>query len=85
MAAAENFNFSDEVIEKVEKSERNYTYGELVNLYNEWRAGYMGTEVFPEYRQFVKHITEEEKQNVNNQNRNCCRYHCCDRCNFKRF
>ena len=43
----------------------SYTYGELVNLYNEWRAEYMGTEVFPEYRQFVTHITEEEKQNVN--------------------
>ena len=32
MAAAENFNFSGEVIEKVEKTERSYTYGELVNL-----------------------------------------------------
>lgn len=65
MAAAENFNFSDKVLEKVEKTERSYTYGDLVNLYNEWRAEYMGTEVFPEYRQFVTHITEEEKQNVN--------------------
>lgn len=65
MAAAENFTFSGEVLEKVEKAERSYTYGELVNLYNEWRAEYMGTEVFPEYRQFVTHITEEEKQNAN--------------------
>ena len=65
MAAVENFTFSNEVLEKVEKTERSYTYGELVNLYNEWRAEYMGTEVFPEYRQFVTHITEEEKQNVN--------------------
>ena len=62
MAAAENFNFSGEVLEKVEKTERSYTYGELINLYNEWRAEYMGTEVFPEYRQFVTHITEDEKQ-----------------------
>lgn len=65
MAAAENFTFSGEVLEKVEKAERSYTYGELVYLYNEWRAEYMGTEVFPEYRQFVTHITEEEKQNAN--------------------
>ena len=65
MAETENFIFSGEVIEKVKKTERSYTYGELVNLYNEWRAEYMGTEVFPEYRQFVTHITEEEKQNVN--------------------
>ena len=65
MATAENFTFSNEVLEKVEKTERSYTYGELVNLYNEWRAEYMSTEVFPEYRQFVTHITEEEKKNVN--------------------
>lgn len=64
MAAAENFTFSGEVLEKVEKAERSYTYGELVNLYNEWRAEYMGTEVFPEYRQFVTHITKEEKKNL---------------------
>ena len=65
MAAAENFTFSSEVLEKVEKSERSYTYGELVNLYNEWRAEYMGTEVFPEYRQFVTHSAEEKKENGN--------------------
>ena len=61
MSAAENFAFSNDVLERVEKSERNYTYGELLNLYNEWRAEYMGTEVFPEYHQFVTHVTEEEK------------------------
>ena len=33
-------------------------------MYNEWRAEYMGMEVFPEYRQFVTHITEEEKNNM---------------------
>lgn len=65
MAAAENFTFSRELLERVEKTERSYTYAELVNLYNEWRAEYMGMEVFPEYRQFVTHITEDEKQNVN--------------------
>lgn len=65
MAAAENFTFSNEIVEKMERTERSYTYSELLYLYNEWRAEYMGTEVFPEYRQFVTHITEEEKQNAN--------------------
>ena len=64
LAAAENFTFSNEVLEKVQKTERGYSYGELVNLYNEWRAGYMSTTVFPEYSQFVTHLTEEEKQKV---------------------
>lgn len=64
MAEAEDFTFSNEVLEKVDKTERSYTYGELVNLYNEWRAEYMGTEVFPEYREFVTHVTEEEKKNA---------------------
>ena len=53
MAAAEDFAFSNELLERVEKSSRSYTYGELTNLYNEWRAEYMSTEVFPEYSQFV--------------------------------
>lgn len=64
MAETEKFHLSQEVMEKVSKSERNYTYGELVCLYNEWRAEYMGTDVFPEYREFVTHVTEEEKKNA---------------------
>jgi AAA+ superfamily predicted ATPase len=64
MAAAEDFHFSQEVVEKIERSERNYTYEELVCLYNQWRAEYMGTDVFPEYRGFVTHVTEEDKKNV---------------------
>ena len=64
MAQAEDFSFSKEVLERVEKTERSYTYAELACLYNEWRAEYMGTDVFPEYKKFVTHITEEEKKNA---------------------
>ena len=64
MAKAEEFTFSQDILEKVERAERSYTYGELACLYNEWRAEYMGTDVFPEYKKFVTHITEEEKKNV---------------------
>jgi len=64
MAQAEEFSFSQEILEKVEKTERSYTYGELAQLYNEWRAEYMGTDVFPEYKKFVTHISEEEKKNA---------------------
>lgn len=64
MAQAEEFSFSQEILQKVEKTERSYTYGELACLYNEWRAEYMGTDVFPEYKKFVTHITEEEKKNA---------------------
>lgn len=59
MAAAENFKIPEEMLEKVEKSERAYTYGELVEAYNVWRAEYMGSEVFPEYKNFVTHVSEE--------------------------
>lgn len=62
MAQDENFTISQDLLEKVEKTERSYTYGELVQLYNVWRAEYMGTEVFPEYKKYVTHMTEEEKQ-----------------------
>lgn len=62
MAKAEEFTLSQEVFEKVKNSDRSYTYGELVCLYNEWRAEYMGTDVFPEYKEFVTHVEEEEKQ-----------------------
>ena len=65
LAAEENFKVSQELLEKVEKSDRSYTYGELVCLYNNWRAEYMGTDVFPEYRQFVTHLTEEDMENAN--------------------
>ena len=68
MAQAEDFTFSQEVMEKVQKSERSYTYGELVCVYNEWRAEYMGTDVFPEYREFVTHVTEEEKKKARSSN-----------------
>lgn len=61
MAKSENFNISDELLEKLEKSERSYTFGELVETYNVWRAEYMGSEVFPEYKRFVTHVTEDEK------------------------
>ena len=40
MAQAEDFSFSKEVLERVEKTERSYTYGELTCLYNEWRVEY---------------------------------------------
>ena len=63
MAAAEGFTLSEEVVEKLEKSERSYTHDELVNIYNGWRAGYMGMEVFPEYRKYVTHRDDDEKKN----------------------
>ena len=62
MARAENFTVSEELLQKVECSERSYTHTELEQTYNVWRAEYMGTEVFPEYKKYVTHITEEEKQ-----------------------
>ena len=61
MSRSENFNISDDLLERLEKSERSYTYGELVEVYNVWRAEYMGSEVFPEYKRFVTHATEDEK------------------------
>lgn len=62
MAKEENFIISQALLDKVQKSERSYTYGELVQLYNVWRAEYMGTDVFPEYKKYVTHVSEEEKQ-----------------------
>ena len=62
MAQDENFTISQDLLEKVEKMERSYTYGELTEVYNVWRAEYMGTEVFPEYKKYVTHVEEEEKQ-----------------------
>ena len=62
MAQDENFTISQDLLEKVEKTERSYTYGELTEVYNVWRAEYMGTDVFPEYKKFVTHVEEEEKQ-----------------------
>lgn len=62
MAQDENFTISQDLLEKVEKTERSYTYGELTEVYNVWRAEYMGTDVFPEYKKFVRHVAEEEKQ-----------------------
>lgn len=62
MAAAESFKPSEEFLEKTKNSERSYTYGELTELYNNWRAEYMGTDVFPEYKKYVTHITEEAKK-----------------------
>ena len=62
MAQEENFTISEKLLEKVKKTERSYTYGELTELYNVWRAEYMGTDVFPEYKKFVTHVAEEEKQ-----------------------
>ena len=62
MAQDENFTISQDLLDKVEKTERSYTYGELTEVYNVWRAEYMGTDVFPEYKKYVTHVTEEEKQ-----------------------
>ena len=62
MAQEENFTISQDLLEKVGKTERSYTYGELAEIYNVWRAEYMGTTVFPEYKKYVTHITEEDKQ-----------------------
>ncbi len=62
MAKAEDFTISKELLQKVESSERSYTHTELEQTYNVWRAEYMGSEVFPEYKKYVTHITEEEKQ-----------------------
>ncbi len=62
MARAENFTVSEDLLQKVECSERSYTHTELEQTYNVWRAEYMGSEVFPEYKKYVTHITEEEKQ-----------------------
>lgn len=62
MAKAESFTISEELLEKTERSDRNYTYDALAELYNSWRAEYMGTEVFPEYKKYVTHLSEEEKQ-----------------------
>lgn len=62
MAQDENFTISQDLLDKVEKTERSYTYGELTEVYNVWRAEYMGTDVFPEYKKFVTHVAEEEKQ-----------------------
>ncbi len=62
MANGESFSMSLELLEKMERSERSYTYGELQELYNLWRAEYMGTDVFPEYKKYVTHLSEEEKQ-----------------------
>ena len=68
MAETENFTLAQEVLDKVDNTERGYTYGELVCLYNEWRAEYMGTDVFPEYREFVTHVTDEEKARARSSN-----------------
>jgi SpoVK/Ycf46/Vps4 family AAA+-type ATPase len=65
MAAAEDFAFSSELLERVEKSGRSYTYGDLRNLYNEWRVEYMSTEVFPEYRQFATGNLQKGEQEEN--------------------
>ena len=62
MAQDENFSISQDLLDKVEKTERSYTYGELTEVYNVWRAEYMGTDVFPEYKKYVTYVTEEEKQ-----------------------
>ena len=62
MAQDENFTISQDLLEKVEKTERSYTYGELTDVYNVWRAEYMGTDVFPEYKKYVTHVEEEEKR-----------------------
>lgn len=62
MAETEDFTLSEELLEKTKNSERSYTYGELAELYNVWRAAYMGTDVFPEYKKFVTHIDEESKK-----------------------
>ena len=62
MAQDENFTISQDLLDKVEKTERSYTYGELTEVYNVWRAEYMGTDVFPEYKKYVTHVAEEEKQ-----------------------
>ena len=62
LAAAEGFTLSQEIVDKVRKSDRSYLNTELVEVYNAWRAEYIGTEVFPEYRPFVTHVTEEEMQ-----------------------
>ncbi len=62
MAKVEDFTISEELLQKVESSGRSYTHTELEQTYNVWRAEYMGTEVFPEYKKYITHITEEEKQ-----------------------
>lgn len=65
MAKAEDFTISEELLEKTGKSERSYTHGELTEVYNTWRAEYMGTDVFPEYKKYVTHISEEDKKAQN--------------------
>lgn len=65
LAQAEGFTVDEETLKKMEKSERSYTYGDIVNFYNTWRAEYMGNEVFPEYKKYVTHITDEERKEKN--------------------
>lgn len=60
LAARDGFELPSEDLSKVKCSDKSYTYEELCGLYNEWRVGYLGRWVFPEYGEFfTSHTTSE--------------------------
>ena len=60
LAKRDGVTVSEDVIEKIQNSDRAYEFDDILMIYNKWRHEYLGTEVFPEYKKFVTHEVEND-------------------------
>ena len=62
LAAKDELSISEDIAEKIKNSEKNYEFGDILGIYNKWRHEYLGTQVFPEYKKYVTHELDGEKE-----------------------
>ena len=61
-AERDKLDLDEDVVYKIKNSERTYEFDDLLSVYNKWRHEYLGTQVFTEYKSYVTHENESEKE-----------------------
>lgn len=61
-ADRDKLELDEDLTYKIKNSERAYEFDDLLSIYNKWRHEYLGTQVFPEYKSYVTHEHESEKE-----------------------
>lgn len=62
LAEKDDLTLSEELIERIQSSDKAYGFDEILGIYNQWRHEYLGTQVFTEYKKFVTHEVENIKE-----------------------
>ena len=62
LAARDELSISEDLADKIKNSEKTYEFADILGIYNKWRHEYLGTQIFPEYKSYVTHELDGEKE-----------------------